>query len=139
MDSKKETERSELHRTIWSIATCIMVLKRSKTDNSTLFIDASKECVKVTNNNKLSDENIGRILKLYTDRSDVEYCAKLVPNANVAENGYNLSVSSYIDKEDISKKIDIDKLNAETRRIVKRDQELRDRIDAMVEELEGGR
>lgn len=122
-----------------SIATCIMVLKKSKTDNSTLFIDASKECVKVTNNNKLSDENIERILKLYTDRSDVEYCAKLVPNADVAENGYNLSVSSYIDKEDTSEKIDIDELNAEIQRIVNREQELRDRIDAIVEELEGRR
>lgn len=121
-----------------SIATCIMILKKSKTDNSTLFIDASKECVKVTNNNKLSDENIARILKLYTDRADVEYSAKLVPNADVAENGYNLSVSSYIEKEDTSEKIDIDELNAEIQRIVKREQELRDKIDAIIEELEGG-
>ena len=30
-----------------SIATCIMVLKRGKADNKTLFIDASAECVKV--------------------------------------------------------------------------------------------
>lgn len=29
-----------------SIATCIMVLKKSKSENSTLFIDASKECIK---------------------------------------------------------------------------------------------
>ena len=122
-----------------SIATCIMVLKKSKTDNSTLFIDASKECVKVTNNNKLSDENIAHILKLYTDRADAEYSAKLVSNTDVAENGYNLSVSSYIEKEDTSEKIDIDELNAEIQRIVKREQELRDRIDAIVEELEGGR
>lgn len=45
-----------------SIATCIMVLKKSKPDTTTVFIDASKECVKVTNNNKLTQENIENIL-----------------------------------------------------------------------------
>lgn len=41
-----------------SIATCIMVLKRNKTDNRTLFIDASAECEKVTNNNKLREHHM---------------------------------------------------------------------------------
>lgn len=41
-----------------SIATCIMVLKKSKQENNTLFIDASKEYVKVTNSNKLTVSNI---------------------------------------------------------------------------------
>ena len=36
-----------------SIATCIMVMKKNKTDNDVLFIDATKECIKVTNNNKI--------------------------------------------------------------------------------------
>lgn len=82
-----------------SIATCIMVLRKSKQDNSTLFIDASRECVKVTNNNKLTDDNIRNILKLYEDRADVQFSCRLVPNSDVAENGYNLSVSSYVERE----------------------------------------
>ena len=48
-----------------SIATCIMVLKRSKADSKTLFIDATKECIKVTNNNKLTPENINHIVNVY--------------------------------------------------------------------------
>ena len=120
-----------------SIATCIMVLKKSKTDNSTLFIDASKEFVKVTNNNKLSDENIGKILRIFEDRADVQYSARLVPNSEVAGNGYNLSVSSYVEKEDFRETVDIGELNEEIERIVKRENELRDEIDKIIRELEG--
>ena len=114
-----------------------MVLKKSKTDNSTLFIDASKEFVKVTNNNKLSDENIGKILKIFENRADVQYSARLVPNSEVAGNGYNLSVSSYVEKEDVRETVDIRELNEEIERIVKRENELRDEIDKIIMELEG--
>ena len=94
-----------------SIATCIMVLKKSKRDNSILFIDASKECVKVANNNKLTDENIENIVKIFTERKDIDYVAKLVSSAEIGENDYNLSVSTYVEKEDKREKIDIVELN----------------------------
>lgn len=118
------------------IATCIMVLKKSKKDNSTLFIDASKECVKVTNNNKLSDENIENILKLFTDRVDKEYVARLVPNKEIEENEYNLSVSTYVEKEDTREKIDIVELNKEIDEIVARENVLRDEIAKIIAEIE---
>ena len=119
-----------------SIATCIMVLKKSKTNNETQFIDASKECVKVTNNNKLTDENINKILDLYKNKKDVEYLSKVVTKKEIAENDYNLSVSTYVEKEDTREKIDIVKLNQEIKEIVKREEELRKQIDKIVEELE---
>ena len=62
-----------------SIATCIMVLKRNKADNNTLFIDASNECVKVTNNNKLTEDSIARIVEEFVSRTDVEYFSRSVP------------------------------------------------------------
>ena len=119
-----------------SIATCIMVLKKSKKENSTLFIDASKDCVKVTNNNKLTTENIEHILAAYTEHSDKEYIARLVPNAEVAAQDYNLSVSTYVEQEDTREKIDIVELNAEIGKIVAREQVLRDEIDKIVAEIE---
>ena len=119
-----------------SIATCIMVLKKSKKDNNILFIDASKECVKVTNNNKLTDENIEHIVKIFTDRKDVEYVAKLVSNSEIEENDYNLSVSTYVEKEDTREKIDIVELNKQIEEIVAREQVLRDEIDKIVKEIE---
>lgn len=122
-----------------SIATCIMVLKKSKSENSTLFIDASKEFVKVTNNNKLTEQNIETILTAFRDKNDVEYFAKLVPNSEVAEQDYNLSVSTYVEQEDTREKIDIVALNAEIEGIVARQQALRDAIDKIVAEIEVGR
>ena len=120
-----------------SIATCIMVLKKSKTSNDVLFIDASAECVKVTNNNKLTDTNIENILRLFTERKDVEYTAKVVPNAAIGENDFNLSVSTYVEKQDTREKVDIKELNNQIAEIVAREQILRDEIDKIIAEIEG--
>ena len=120
-----------------TIATCIMVLKKSKKENSTLFIDASKECIKVTNNNKLTEENISHIVQAFTERADRDYFCKLVPNGTIAENGYNLSVSTYVQQEDTREKVDIVKLNAEIQEIVAREQTLREEIDKIIAEIEG--
>ena len=119
-----------------SIATCIMVLKKSKTSNDVLFIDASAECVKVTNNNKLTDTNIENILRLFTERKDVEYTAKVVPNAAIGENDFNLSVSTYVEKQDPREKVDIKELNKQIAEIVAREKVLRDEIDKIIAEIE---
>lgn len=120
-----------------SIATCIMVLKKSKNENATLFIDATAECEKVTNNNKLRDKNIENILKMFTDRADIAHKARLVQNSEIAENDYNLSVSTYIEKEDTRQAIDIKSLNKEIEEIVAREQVLREEIDKIIAEIEG--
>lgn len=88
-----------------SIATCIMVLKKNKKDNNTLFIDATKECIKVTNNNQLTEQNINNIIKIFKNRENVEYVAKLVSNKEISENDYNLSVSTYVEKKIPEKKL----------------------------------
>ena len=120
-----------------SIATCIMVLKKSKTDNATLFIDAGKQCVKVTNSNKLTEENIQTILDAFVRREDREHFARLVPNDEIGAQDYNLSVSTYVEQEDTREVIDIQKLNAEIAQIVAREQQLREEIDKIVAEIEG--
>lgn len=120
-----------------SIATCIMVLKRSKVDNSTLFIDASKECVKVTNNNKLTEDNIARIVNEFVSRADAKYFARCVPYQEIKDNDYNFSVSTYVEQEDTREVIDIVKLNAEIAEIVAREQVLREEIDKIIAEIEG--
>lgn len=119
-----------------SIATCIMVLKKGKAENKTLFIDASNLCIKVTNNNKLTQENITEIIKAYTNRTEKQYFAKDVSNDDIAKNEYNLSVSSYVEKEDTREVIDIKKLNAEIAEIVARENVLRNEIDKIIKEIE---
>ena len=118
-----------------SIATCIMVLKKSKAENKTLFIDASKEFVKVTNSNKLTEENILKIVAVFTDRTDTQYFCRLVPNDEIAENDYNLSVSTYVEQEDTREVIDIAVLNAQIAEIVKREDVLRAEIDKIIAEI----
>ena len=120
-----------------SIATCIMVLKKGKTDNKVLFIDASSECVKVTNNNKLTPENINKIVDTFAQRSEEAHFSHLAEYSEVQENDYNLSVSTYVEAKDTREKIDIVKLNAEIAQIVARENELRAAIDQIVAEIEG--
>jgi len=120
-----------------TIATCIIVLKKSKKDNSTLFIDASTEFVRGGNKNKLSEANRKRILNAYNERKDEEYFCKLVPNSEIAENDYNIAISSYVTREDTSEYIDIERLNAQIAEIVIKQNHLRAAIDEIVADLEG--
>ena len=120
-----------------SIATCIMVMKKNKTDNKVLFIDATNECVKVTNNNKLTPENIEHIVDIFAKREEILHFSHLANYEEVVENDYNLSVSTYVEVEDTREKIDIVKLNAEIKEIVAREQILRDEIDKIIAEIEG--
>jgi len=120
-----------------SIATCIIVLKKSKSDNKTLFIDASKEFVRGGNKNKLSDENRKRILDAFKERKDIEYFAKIVDNEKIAENDYNIAVSSYVTAEDKREVTNIKELNKKISEIVKKQNELRAAIDKIIEEIEG--
>lgn len=121
-----------------SIATCIMVLKKSKSENKTLFIDASKEFIKITNNNKLTEDNIQKIVDEFMSREDKEYFSRLVDNSEIAEREYNLSVSSYVEQEDTREVIDIKALNKEIAEIVAREQVLREQIDKIIAEIEVG-
>src|SRR5262249_5202444 len=119
------------------IATCIIVLKKSKKDNAVLFINASGQFVKAGNKNKLTVANLQKVLDAYTARKDLDHFAKLVPNADLAENGYNLAISSYVEAENTSEAVDITTVNAEIAEIVARQQKLREQIDAIVADLEG--
>ena len=121
-----------------SIATCIMVLKKGKADNKTLFIDATGECIKVTNNNKLTPANIDRIVDTFAARAEEAHFSHLASYEEIESNDYNLSVSTYVEAEDTREKIDIVKLNAEIEEIVAREQVLRDEIAKIIAEIEVG-
>ncbi len=120
-----------------SIATCIMVLKKNKPDSKTLFIDATSECIKVTNNNKLTPANIQRIVDTYANHREDTHFSHLADYDEVAGNDYNLSVSTYVEAEDTREQIDIQALNAQIAEIVAREATLRQEIDAIIEEIEG--
>ena len=113
-----------------------MVLKKGKQDSKTLFIDATNECIKVTNNNKLTEDNITSIVDIYKKREDKKHVAHLASFEEINENDYNLSVSTYVEAEDTRPKVDIAKLNAEIAEIVAREAILRAEIDKIIAEIE---
>ena len=119
-----------------SIATCILVLKKNKTDNSILFVDASNEFVRNTNKNKLSDTNINNILSLLKNRVDVENKAIVVPNEEIADNDYNISVNSYLKTITDEIEIDIVELNKNIQEIVAKQSQVRKELDSIIQELE---
>lgn len=121
-----------------TIATCIIVLKKSKKDNATLFIDASAEFVRGGNKNKLSEANRKKILNAFVEREDIEHFAKLISNSDIAENDYNIAISSYVEQENTTEEVNIEKLNAHIAEIVIRQNKLRLAIDEIVADLEGG-
>lgn len=119
-----------------SIATCILVMAKNKKDNDILFIDATEEFKKETNNNILTDENIQNILQAFIDRKDIEYYSRLIKKEEIEENDYNLSVSTYVEKRDTREKVDIKVLNIQIKETVEKIDKLRLQIDEIVKELE---
>lgn len=119
-----------------SIATCIMVLKKGKKENKTLFIDASNEYIKVTNNNKLAEQNIKKILNEYEAQLQIQFFSRLVENSEIALNDYNLSVATYVEQENKKEKIDIKKLNEQIHQIVAKQTKLRNEIEQIIEDIE---
>ena len=118
-----------------NIETCIMVMKKNKTDNKVLFIDARKEFIKETNQNRLTEDNLEHIMKLYTDRADVDYQSRLVDYDEIVKAKYNLSVSTYVEKEDTREVIDIDDLNKRLNEVVAKENQLRTDIGQIIKEI----
>ena len=119
-----------------TIATCILVLKKNKTDNNILFVDASTEFVRNTNKNKLSDENINNIVNLLKERKTVENKAYIATYEEIKENDYNISVNSYLKTNANEEKIDIEEVNKKLAEIVPRQQQIRKELEAIIKELE---
>lgn len=119
-----------------SIATCILVMAKNKTENKILFIDASKEFKKETNNNILEEKNIKTIVDEFRNRTEKEYFSRYVDKVEIVENDYNLSVSTYVEKEDTREVIDIKVLNKKIEETVNKINELRTSINEIVKELQ---
>jgi len=119
-----------------SIATCVLVMAKNKVENKVLFIDASKEFKKETNNNILEEENIVAIVDEFANRTDKQYFSRYVDVEEIVQNDYNLSVSTYVEKEDTREVIDIEVLNAQIKETVEKIDILRAEINKIVRELE---
>ena len=119
-----------------SVATCILVLKKNKSDNNILFVDASEECIRNTNKNKLSDENINHIVNLLKDRKSVDNKSYLATYDEIKDNEYNISVNSYLKTNTDDNNIDIEEVNKKLAEVVPRQQQIRKELEEIIKELE---
>ncbi|UPL06687.1 Type I restriction enzyme EcoKI M protein [Pseudomonas sp. IsoF] len=120
-----------------TIAVNILVLSKHKTDTATQFIDASGLYQKEANNNVLLDTHIDQIMAVFDSKTNEAHFARSVPFEQVVANGYDLSVTSYVEARDTREVVDIAQLNAELRATVTRIEQLRKDIDVIVAEIEG--
>ena len=118
------------------IATCIIVLKKNKSDNRVCFIDASNEFIHEGNKNKLSEQNIKHIYDAHTSKAEEAHYCHVVTTQDIEAEDFNLSVSTYVEQEDTREEVNIETLNAEIAEIVKRQSALRTQLDAIIKELE---
>jgi type I restriction enzyme M protein len=121
-----------------TIAVNILVLSKHKTDTQTQFIDASGEAFykKVTNNNILEEKHIAEILNIFDSKDNINHVAVSIDNKQIAENDYNLSVSSYVEAKDTREVIQIETLNTELNSTVQTINELRASITNLIKEIE---
>ena len=118
------------------IATCILVMKKGKSDSNTLFIDASKECKKVTPNNKLMPENIDRIVEAFKKRESIKDFSRLASYEDIVQQKYNLSVSSYVEVSYEREKVDVEELNNRIDEIAQNVNRLRDEVSSIIKGIE---
>jgi type I restriction enzyme M protein len=119
-----------------SIGTCILVLKKNKSDTKTLFIDANQEFIRGAAKNKLTNLNAEKILDCYAKRETHKHFSRLVDYPELVPQNYNLSVSNYVTQKDMREMVDITQLNSDISQMVQRQSELRQAIDEIVGELE---
>ena len=93
------------------VATCIMVLKKGKSNNDVLFIDASEKFIKSGANNRLDDNHIQEIIDLYINRETIEGESYFATYEEIVDNKFNISVGTYVKRPEESTNIDIDHIN----------------------------
>jgi len=138
-----------------SIPTTIIALKKNREERDILFIDASSHFVKGKNQNKMSNENIDRIIQLYTDRKDAEKEAHLASYEEIRANGYNLNIPRYVDTFEPEEEISLadvsselqdedrkikdaqNKLLSQLSELTASDEQIQTEISALMKALEG--
>lgn len=118
-----------------SIPTCILVFKKCKKNDDIFFIDASKEYESGKNQNRLTDENIEKILDTYINRKDVEKYAHAVFLEEIEENDYNLNIPRYVDTFEEEEEIDIKAVMKEIKELEAKRDELDKEINVYLKEL----
>ena len=113
-----------------SIPTVVMVLKKNRINKDILFIDASNDFEKGKNQNKLSADNIEKIISTYRERKEVPKYAHLASIEEIRQNDYNLNIPRYVDTTEEEEEIDIN----EVRKLLAQDKKEIEDLEAQIAE-----
>lgn len=119
-----------------SIPTTVIILKKNRTNRDVLFIDASKEFVKGKNQNKLTKENIDKIVDTYKNREDIDKYAHLAKFDEIEDNDFNLNIPRYVDTFEEEEPIDIEQLSKEIVSLNNEIKQAESEFLSMLDELE---
>jgi type I restriction enzyme M protein len=118
-----------------SIPTTVIILKKNRTTRDVLFIDASNEFTKVKNQNKLSKENMDKIVETYRKREDVEKYAHVATFEEIKENEFNLNIPRYVDTFEEEAPVDMVAIGSTIQDIRKEKAELKSSLVDMISSL----
>lgn len=111
-----------------SIPTTVIILKKNRTTRDVLFIDASNDFIKGKNQNKLSKENIEKIVSAYFERKEIDKFAYLASFEKIKENDYNLNIPRYVDTFEDEKPVDMVSVGKEIKKIREEKQALEKKL-----------
>ena len=117
------------------IPAAILIFKKQKSDDSVLFIDASREFKSGKNQNNLTEENIAKIVETYRARESVDKYAYLATLQEVKDNDYNLNIPRYVDTFEEEAEIDLVAVRAEREQLKNQLAELEVQMAKYLEEL----
>ena len=117
------------------IPAAILIFKKHKSDDSVLFIDASREFKSGKNQNNLTEENIAKIIETYRARESVDKYAYLATLQEVKDNDYNLNIPRYVDTFEEEAEIDLVAVRAEREQLKTQLAELEVQMAKYLEEL----
>jgi type I restriction enzyme M protein len=117
------------------IPTAILVFKRGRKTTDVMFIDASREFQNNKNQNKLTRENLDRIVETYREKKIIDKYSYLASLDEIKENDYNLNIPRYVDTFEEEEPVDIHAVQKEIEQLEGELDELRGKMNGYLKEL----
>jgi len=118
------------------IPAAILLFKRNKPDDTVIFIDASQEFAQGTNQNKLREQDVEKVVTVHRARRDVEKYAKVVIRGEIVANDFNLNIPRYVEIFEDEGDIDIQVVQEEIMDLNQRIDNVEKRIESYLRDLE---
>jgi len=119
-----------------TIPTTVIILKKNRTTRDVMFIDASNEFTKGKNQNKLSKDNIDKVVETYKKRENVDKYSHVATFDEIKGNDFNLNISRYVDTFEEEAPIDMATIGSTIQDIRKEKAELESSLFDMISSLQ---